>query len=59
MGNNKEYKALQDEYWANIQKEAQGYLEKVEKDGSELNLYQKISLTKNCVMLQLSKQVEH
>ena len=36
MGNNKEYKALQDEYWANIQKEAQGYLEKVEKDGSEL-----------------------
>ena len=36
MENNKEKKALQDEYWANIQKEAQGYLEKVEKDGSEL-----------------------
>ena len=36
MENNKEYKALQDEYWVNIQKEAQGYLEKVKQDGSEL-----------------------
>ena len=36
MANDKEYKALQDEYWANIQKEAEGYLEKVKEDGFEL-----------------------